>query len=108
MSLKNIVLQNNILGTRLSNQRTYCSFMSTGLGLATIAYALKRYTFSLLGILMIIASTIEYYRIEYNLNHNYYSAKSLLYLCPIVVTITIIITFSFLTYELKTTYGANL
>ena len=57
---------------------------------------------------MIIASTIEYYRIEYNLNHNYYSAKSLLYLCPIVVTITIIITFSFLTYELKTTYGANL
>ena len=49
----NISLQNSILTTRLSNQRTYASFMTTGLALASIAYAINKSIFTILGISII-------------------------------------------------------
>ena len=89
----NIPLQNSILTTRLSNQRTYGQFMSTGLALATIAYALNKAIFGLLGIVMIIISTGQYYRIEYNLNHKIYKDNTMFYLFPIVLTSLIFLIF---------------
>ena len=89
----NISLQNSILTTRLSNQRTYASFMTTGLALASIAYALQKPIFTLLGIAMIIISTVQYYRIEYNLNHKLYKDNTLFYIFPIILTGLIFLTF---------------
>ena len=89
----NISLQNSILTTRLSNQRTYASFMTTGLALASIAYALHKPIFTLLGIAMIIISTGQYYRIEYNLNHKLYKDNTLFYIFPMVITGLIFLTF---------------
>ena len=92
---KNVPLQNSILGTRLSNQRTYASFMSTGLALASISYALHKYTFALLGIAMILISTLQYYIIEYNLNHKIYKDNTMFFIFPIILTSLIIGTFIF-------------
>jgi uncharacterized membrane protein YidH (DUF202 family) len=92
---KNVSLQNSILGTRLSNQRTYASFMSTGVALASIAYALQKPIFTLLGIAMIIISTFQYYKIEYNLNHKIYKDNTMFYLFPIVLTGLIFLSFVF-------------
>ena len=89
----NISLQNSILTTRLSNQRTYASFMTTGLAFASIAYALQKPIFTLLGIAMIIISTAQYYRIEYNLNHKLYKDNTLFYIFPILLTGLIFLTF---------------
>ena len=89
----NISLQNSILTTRLSNQRTYASFMTTGLALTSIAYALQKPIFTLLGIAMIIISTAQYYRIEYNLNHKLYKDNTLFYIFPILLTGLIFLTF---------------
>ena len=89
----NISLQNSILGTRLSNQRTYASFMSTGVALASIAYALNKPIFTLLGIAMIVISTFQYYKIEYNLNNKIYKDNTLFYVFPILLTTLIFLTF---------------
>jgi uncharacterized membrane protein YidH (DUF202 family) len=89
----NIYLQNSILTTRLSNQRTYASFMSTGLALASISYALQKPIFTLLGISIIIISTFQYYKIEYNLNHKLYKDNTLFYIFPILLTGLIFLTF---------------
>ena len=89
----NISLQNSILGTRLSNQRTYASFMSTGVALASIAYALNKPIFTLLAIAMIVISTFQYYIIEYNLNHKIYKDNTLFYVFPILLTTLIFLTF---------------
>ena len=69
--------------------------MSTGLALASIAYALHKYTFALLGITIILISTIQYYRIEYYLNHKIYKNNTLFYIFPILLTSLIIGTFVF-------------
>ena len=92
---KNASFNNSILTTRLSNQRTYGQFMSTGLALATIAYALQKPIFTLLGIAMIIISTFQYYKIEYNLNHKMYKDNTMFYLFPIVLTGLIFLSFVF-------------
>ena len=89
----NISLQNSILGTRLSNQRTYASFMSTGVALASIAYAVNKPILTLLGIAMIVISTFQYYKIEYNLNHKIYKDNTLFYVFPILLTTLIFLTF---------------
>ena len=89
----NISLQNSILITRLSNQRTYAAFMTTGLALTPIAYAINKPIFSILGIAMLIISTAQYYRIEYNLNHKIYTNNTLFYIFPLVLTCLIFITF---------------
>jgi hypothetical protein len=89
---KDIALQNSILGTRLSNQRTYAAFMSTGLALSSIAYAVNKPILTILGIAMIIISTAQYYRIEYNLNHKIYKDNTLFYIFPILLTSLIFIT----------------
>jgi hypothetical protein len=93
MTIKNISLQNSILGTRLSNQRTYASFMSTGLALASIAYAVNKPIFTILGIAIITISTFQYYRIEYNLNHKIYKDNTMFYIFPILLTSLIFLTF---------------
>ena len=90
---KNVYLQNSILGTRLSNQRTYASFMSTGLALASIAYAVNKPNLTLLGIAMILISTFQYYKIEYNLNRKIYKDNTLFYIFPILLTGLIFLTF---------------
>jgi hypothetical protein len=92
---KNASFNNSILTTRLSNQRTYGQFMSTGLALATIAYALNKPIFTLLGIAMIIVSTGQYYKIEYNLNHKIYKDNTMFYIFPIVLTGLIFLSFVF-------------
>jgi hypothetical protein len=92
---KNGSFNNSILTTRLSNQRTYGQFMSTGLALATIAYALNKPIFTLLGIAMIIVSTGQYYKIEYNLNHKIYKDNTMFYIFPIVLTGLIFLSFVF-------------
>ena len=89
----NISLQNSILTTRLSNQRTYASFMSTGLALASIAYVINKSIFTILGIIMIIIATAQYYIIERNLNHKLYKDNTLFYIFPMVITGLIFVTF---------------
>jgi hypothetical protein len=92
---KNGSFNNSILTTRLSNQRTYASFMSTGVALASIAYALNKPIFTLLGIAMIIVSTGQYYKIEYNLNHKIYKDNTMFYIFPILLTGLIFLLFVF-------------
>ena len=90
---KNASFNNSILTTRLSNQRTYGQFMSTGLALSSISYAVNKPMLTLLGIAMIIISTAQYYRIEYNLNHKLYKDNTLFYIFPIILTGLIFLTF---------------
>ena len=89
----NISLQNSILTTKLSNQRTYASFMTTGLALASIAYAINKSIFTILGIVMIIIATAQYYIIERNLNNKIYTENTLFYIFPILLTGLIFVTF---------------
>ena len=89
----NISLQNSILTTKLSNQRTYASFMTTGLALASIAYAINKSIFTILGIVMIIIATAQYYIIERNLNHKIYTEHILFYIFPLLLTGLIFVTF---------------
>jgi hypothetical protein len=86
-------LQNSILTTRLSNQRTYASFMTTGLALSSIAYAINKSIFTILGIVMIIIATAQYYIIEHNLNNKIYRENTLFYIFPILITGLIFVTF---------------
>ena len=89
----NISLQNSILTTKLSNQRTYASVMTTGLALASIAYAINKSIFTILGIVMIIIATAQYYIIERNLNNKIYTENTLFYIFPILLTGLIFVTF---------------
>jgi uncharacterized membrane protein YidH (DUF202 family) len=89
----NITLHNSILTTRLSNQRTYAAFMSTGLALASISYAINKPIFTILGVIMIIIATAQYYRIERNLNNKIYADNTLFYIFPILLTGLIFLTF---------------
>jgi len=67
--------------------------MRTGVALASIAYALNKPIFTLLGIAMIVISTFQYYKIEYNLNHKIYKDNTLFYIFPILLTGLIFLTF---------------
>ena len=46
--------------TKLSNQRTYLSYMQAGLAIAAIAGTFKKKWIALFGVLMVIGSTIQY------------------------------------------------
>ena len=54
--------------TKLSNQRTYLSYMRTGFGIASIAGSFKKYWIMLFGLIMIVMSTLQYVIIAKNLN----------------------------------------
>ena len=57
--------------TKLSNQRTYLSYMRTGFAIATAAGIFKKMWIVLFGIIMIIGSSIQYIYI----NNELYSKK---------------------------------
>ena len=56
--------------TKLSNQRTYLSYMRTGFIISAIAGTFKKKYIVIFGILMIIISSIQFYLINKNLDNN--------------------------------------
>jgi uncharacterized membrane protein YidH (DUF202 family) len=69
-------LKLSIINSKLANQRTYMSYIRTGLAISAIALTFKKYKLVALGILMIFIGTFEYYYVRYVLIytdlHNYY------------------------------------
>lgn len=62
----------NLISTLLSNERTYLAYMRTGLSLVVLAIPFKRYYIILIGILIIILSTIKYYLVSYYIDKEDY------------------------------------
>ena len=64
---------NNMLAiqrTKFSNQRTYLSYMRTGLAIASVAGVFKQMWIALFGVIMIIGSVTQYILINHKLNHS--------------------------------------
>ena len=55
--------------TKLSNQRTYLSYMRTGFTIAIIAGTFKKLWVVLFGLIMILGSTIQYILLNHRLKN---------------------------------------
>jgi hypothetical protein len=102
---KNIQIDTQLVILRLANQRSYCSFVSLGILLATIAYSLKKYLYCLLGILILIASTLQFYVLEHNIDKKLIVETTLLYYLPVVVTTITVFSIIIMAVELHKKYG---
>ena len=83
----------SIMQVRLSNQRTYLSYTTVGLGTATFAFTFKKYWIFFLGILIMLMSTIQYYLIEYRLDNGVSVDTNFIHYFPSIITGTVIIIF---------------
>ena len=90
-----------ILTTKLSNERIYLTYLKTGLAILAIAVPFKKYYIALIGAVLILCSTLEYYYINHKLNKRkkFDFDFGMFQLVPIVTTILIIGIFYF---EMKT------
>ena len=69
--LSSIENKNNIYSiqrTKYANQRTFLSYMRTGLAITSIAASMGKKWFIFLGILMIICSILQYLYVNQNLS----------------------------------------
>jgi len=82
-----------ILRTKLANEATYLAYTRTCLAIAVIALSFKKYYIVGLGILMIIASTLEYYYISHHLNVGGVFDTKWFEILPIISTIIILAIF---------------
>jgi uncharacterized membrane protein YidH (DUF202 family) len=58
----------SIATTKLANQRTYLAYVRTGFVIAGVAGIFKKIWIAMLGVVMIIGSTFQYYLINQDLN----------------------------------------
>jgi uncharacterized membrane protein YidH (DUF202 family) len=79
-----------LLRTKFANERTYMAYLRTGLAISAISLPFKKYYIVLLGIIMIICSTIQYYYVSYRLNHGIYFDLGVFELVPVITTILIL------------------
>ena len=59
-----------ITNTKLANQRTYLAYVRTGFVIAGVAGVFKKKWIAIVGTIMIIGSTIQYYLINKYLKSN--------------------------------------
>ncbi len=86
---------------KLSNLNTYMAYMRTGLAIAVIAFTFNKFWLCMLGLLLIIYGTCEYYYTDYMVTHNKLLNSKFFYYGPVFLTILIIIVFVIETEELK-------
>ena len=75
------------LRTKQANQRTYLAYMRTGFVIAALAGSFKKLWIMAFGIIMIIASTFQYYVINNDIdvrNLKDHNKSSLFHLFPLV------------------------
>ena len=86
-----------ILTTKLANERTYLTYLKTGLAILVIAVPFKKYYIALIGAVIILCSTLEYYYINYKLKKgkSFDFDFGVFQLVPIITTILIIGIFYF-------------
>jgi len=70
--------------TKLANQRTYLSYMTTGWGIATLAGNFKKNYLLYFGIFMILMSSVQYYLAISNLNNKKKNDYKILDYLPLI------------------------
>lgn len=86
---------------KLANLNTYMAYMRTGLAIAVIAFTFNKFWICMLGLLLIIYGTCEYYYTDYMVSNNIPLNTKFFYYGPVLLTILIIIVFIVETEELK-------
>jgi uncharacterized membrane protein YidH (DUF202 family) len=82
-----------ILSPQLSNKTTYMAFIRTGLAITAVSLVFEKFHIILLGIVIIILGTIEYYVIEYQLINGTEVNITIFEFIPIFLTIFILLIF---------------
>lgn len=86
---------------KLSNLNTYMAYMRTGLAIAVIAFTFNKFWICMLGIILIIYGTYEYYYTDYIVTNNLPLSSRYFYYGPIILTLLIIVVFGIETEQLK-------
>ncbi len=86
---------------KLSNLNTFMAYMRTGLAIAVIAFTFNKFWICILGLLLIIYGTFEFYYTDYIVTNNLPLTSKYFYYGPVILTILIIIVFVIETEELK-------
>jgi len=73
--------------TKLSNQRTYLSYMRTGFGIASITGSFKKYWIVLFALVMIVGSSIQYLIVNNHLEQIKNPNNHILDMFPIVYVV---------------------
>ena len=77
-------LELEIFGTKLANQRTYLAYVRTGFVIAGVAGIFKKKWISILGLIMILGSTFQYYTLNKDLNEKKSLRHDLFDMMPIL------------------------
>lgn len=86
---------------KLSNLNTFMAYMRTGLAIAVIAFTFNKFWICILGLLLIVYGTFEFYYTDYIVTNNLPLTSKYFYYGPVILTILIIIVFVIETEELK-------
>lgn len=86
---------------KLANLNTFMAYLRTGLAIAVIAFTFNKFWICILGLLLIIYGTFEYYYTDYMVKNNLPLSDKYFYYGPMTLTIIIIIVFVIETEELK-------
>lgn len=74
----------DVLNTKLANHRTYLAYMRTGFAIAGIAGSFKKFWIVLFGMIMVIASTVQYAYINRELNQDRSPDNDIIDLLPVI------------------------
>jgi uncharacterized membrane protein YidH (DUF202 family) len=85
----------------LSNLNTFLAYMRTGLAIAVIAFTFNKFWICILGLLLIVYGTFEFYYTDYMVTNNLPLTSKYFYYGPVALTILIILVFIIETEELK-------
>lgn len=86
---------------KLANVNTFMSYLRTGLAIAVIAFTFNKFWICMLGLLLIIYGTFEFYYTDYLVTNNLSLSNKYFYYGPFILTILIIGVFVVETEELK-------
>ena len=86
---------------KLANLNTFMSYLRTGLAIAVIAFTFNKFWICILGLLLIVYGTFEYYYTDYLVTNNLPLNTNFYYYGPVSLTILIVIIFIVETEELK-------
>jgi uncharacterized membrane protein YidH (DUF202 family) len=86
---------------KLANVNTFMSYLRTGLAIAVIAFTFNKFWICMLGLLLIIYGTFEFYYTDYLVTNNLPLTTKYFYYGPVLLTILIIVVFVIETEELK-------
>ena len=85
--------QLSVYRTQLANENTYMDYIRTGVAIVAFAIPFRKYYIILLGVLLILISTLEYYYVGYHLDRREEFDMGIFELVPVFTTVIILIIF---------------